>query len=231
MPVISCRHLSTALVAVATVLLFFPSEAPAPPFGSGYSWELNDDQNCTHPVDPIGLVFFGSRAESLYMLGQGESGGHIGYHTGWRAYGGEEAQGHKGPDNCTVSNPRQPAEAFGFPNSRYHIRLWGGDRYINDHLFPVMVATPHHEEWTSCGHAVNAGAVDRGAEWRRRSGSGFDMGRRRVMNRFASDPGGSSGRHPRRYEYWGNSDSRIQCAGWPAGSNGNVGYIGIGKTR
>lgn len=235
------RHLGRAQKLVLTAVVVLQATTPvasAGTFGSEYArkgW-------CNGPIkDPIGSVFYGTGAQTYWLVGEwwrnSPRKGHLYFHTRWglnltTKY--EDNQYHgAGPRGCVESNQNQPASSVGPGHDRFHMRLfydyrtpWGQD---------AVLGTPHHEDWIKwprCGwagfpgnHAVDRGAVDREAKWRTRTGSGFDWGRRKLQMRMAK----GNHYHSTDYVYWGNTSSVKQCDGDYAGGNGNVVWISLGR--
>jgi hypothetical protein len=133
------------------------------------------------------------------------------------------------------------ASEFGFGHGRFHTRMWD----LGGPGTPGVTATPHKEDWywtnlagKKCAsqqyrgvdlgsHAVEQGAVDRGPQNYEKHGSGFDRGRRKVVEAFRREVPGITG-HRIAYRQLGNTRSVRQCDGGYAGSNGQVGYIQLG---
>jgi hypothetical protein len=172
-------------------------------------------------VDPIGVVFFGS-AGHIFPVRR-----DVAKHTGWNSYPLQGNQFIRDHGGCRGVDA-QLASNHGIPLSRFHVRLWQKVHPDQKGRWET-VGTPHHEDWVqSCkggrgGHAIDKGAVDRGQEWRTRTGSGFDWGRRTLVEDYRG-----SRHHQVSNAYWGNTASKKQCDGDYAGSNGNVAWVSVG---
>lgn len=143
---------------------------------------------------------------------------------GWGGAGDSGSQGFLTP-TCRLAN-YQRADG-GTRESRFHVRLReraGRDQRRRQ----ATLAGAHYEDFVTfqgCGfpggHAVKKGAVDRKPEDRGANGSGFDQGRNKIAARFRA--------RGRRVQYLPrrNTESKQQCDGDFAGSDGYAAYITI----
>ncbi|MGH3031016.1 MAG: hypothetical protein ACRDNE_09685 [Gaiellaceae bacterium] len=83
----------------------------------------------------------------------------------------------------------------------------------------TTTGTPHHEDLTYCGHAVDKGGVNKGGGLQ----SGFDQGRSRIYNALYGKPG----HHFAGSVNWGNTQEFKQCDNDWAGSHGIVYWFRI----
>ncbi|MEV4421852.1 hypothetical protein AB0L40_17985 [Patulibacter sp. NPDC049589] len=96
--------------------------------------------------------------------------------------------------------------------TRFHVRLFANyDLDLKGRR--EVFATPHYEEFGTCGHAVASNTSNI-------SGSGFDQGRIQLTNLMVND-GYSIGDN----QNWGNTQNFMQCNGDIAGSTGSVYWI------
>ena len=160
--------------------------------------------NCSGGVtDPVGVLFRGRHASA------GNTRNEIKFHSDWNydVHKEQHLYVNTGGSNweCREADQSVANKSDFPPSGRYHTRLWfvpatngTGDLWT--------VGTPHHEDLTSCGHAVD----ENGPE-----GSGFDKGRRSLRAWFETS------RHKvETGEKWGNTESVEQCDGGLAGSDG-----------
>jgi hypothetical protein len=78
------------------------------------------------------------------------------------------------------------------------------------------LAAAHHEEWSLCGHSVDA---NNGSD----DGGGFNMGREDIRDNWVY-----SGYHPYgKSQYWDNKQHFLQCDGGTAWSSGVVMFVQI----
>jgi hypothetical protein len=226
------RAIGTRAGAAASALaLVLACAVTAAAHWHGGSYEHSEgDTNCSgHTIDPIGVIFHGSAATIKYL---GGNHGDIHYHTGWKEHSGEKNARYISYSVCKL-NDDQLSESFGFPHSRYHIRLW---RTTQDYApgKHAVAGTPHHENWVwwaeahGCGppgdHAIDPGAVDRGKGYQREFGpSGYDKARSYLARHFKTK------HHTIEHSGWHNSQSHKSCEGYWVGSNGTVDIISVGK--
>jgi hypothetical protein len=198
------------LVALAAVLigLAFPGTAWAH-FQSGFY--SHDNSGCASRVDPITVVFYGYATAS-------RTSNHIKFHTGWGGgSGGNQYFASHGECGGTTY---QDYSACG-TCTRYHVRM--RQTYDDDATFgTTTTGTPHHEDWTYCGHAVDKGGVNLGGGGQ----SGFDQGRSRIYTALASASGHGYGGDSN----WGNTQEFQQCDHDWAGSHGSVFWFRIPNT-
>lgn len=89
--------------------------------------------------------------------------------------------------------------------SRFHVRFWRVPESSGSSK--LVPAGAHHEDfvWSCPGHAVDSNGP---------TGSGFDWGRRELVDRF------QAGGHWAEGKWWGNTRNFKQCDGDWAGSDG-----------
>lgn len=121
-------------------------------------------------------------------------------HAGWLDTGGS-SQYFFDHGNCYTMTA-QRADG-GTASSRHHIRFH--PIHSDATLGWTTIGDAHHEDFTYCGHAVDANGP---------SGSGFDQGRRQL--RVLLENGG----HGWYSEFWGNTQNFQQCDGDYASSDG-----------
>ena len=195
------------LVLAVVALSAAPSPASASWERSNFSYSSSDCRK-EKASDPVGVVFYGTAAYEWYMVG------HIRWHTGWRGSHGAR-QWIRDEHQCDPTDFGASSGKF----SRFHIRIWQkASRYKGVY---TTVGTPHHEDFTYCGHAVDKGTKENPTS----NGSGFDWGRRELVAKFRT----RGARHRVTDHYWGNTRSFKQCDGDWAGSNGNVAWIQVGR--
>lgn len=214
-----------AVVVCLSLLGLAPTPVHATWYGSGYSRGANDTFCDGAPKDPMGALFLGSAATDKVL---GGNSGDIRYHTGWTKHAESGHQKYKAFGFC-LQEDGSLAQSWGVARSRYHIRYWlSAYEYAPGRR--STATTPHHDVWDwGCGlaggHAVDAGATDRGNGYRREYGeSGFDMGRKRLVAGFRNPH-----HHSIQQGYWGNTRSMKQCDGLYAGSNGTLAMIIVGR--
>jgi hypothetical protein len=226
------RLVPLILVAVVGV----PSLARAEFDPKEYSYKKGKSCVPSAAVDPFGVVFYGTAATPGVLFDNGPGArGDVRKHTGWAYHSADSIYYQESLANgtCHRNDDADLASAFPVPNSRFHVRFWetGGP---DPRGRWYMVTTPHHEDWVpwpSCNkppigsHAVDKGAVNRGPDYRTPNGSGFDQGRRELVQAYDGKR-----HHAVSYESWGNTHSVMQCDGDYAGSNGVVAYITVGRT-
>lgn len=187
-----------------------------------YSYKTSG--SCQNPTDPVSLVYYGDAATSRLTVRD------IKKHLGWtpRNASGQYIRDHgdcRGMYTDPASGPND--------KSRYHVRIWGMQSKDSRGRWET-VGTPHHEDWIAyspanprCGagkHAVDKGAVDTDdPNDRTREGSGFDMGRRKIRQKV------NTRQHDIKLVDLRNTQSFIQCDDDPAGSNGNVLWVSMGR--
>ncbi len=156
---------------------------------------------CSSRTDPVTVVFY-YKATALI------SNNHIRTHTGW---GGGSGGGQYFASYGVCGATTRHAESGS--RTRFHIRM--RKTYHEDGTWGITtIGTPHHEDLTYCGHAVDKGGVDKGEGlW-----SGFDQGRSRIYNALY----GKSGHAFAGSVNWGNTQEFRQCDGDYAGSHGQV---------
>jgi hypothetical protein len=225
-----------AVLGVVLVALAAAMTASAHWHGGSFEHGENDTNCNGKTIDPIGVIFHGSAATIRYL---GGNKGDIHYHTGWGEHSGEHNARYITYGVCKL-NDDQVSQHFGFPHSRYHIRLW---RTAQDYApgKHAVAGTPHHENWVwwtenhGCGsgnpfdakpgdHAIDPGAVDRGKGYQKEFGpSGYDKARSYLARRFDTK------HHKIEHAHWHNSQSHKSCEGYWVGSNGTVDIISVGK--
>lgn len=216
-----CCPFATILLVVAALGTGLPSATEAHFPYPKYSYSSGG--NCQGPTDPVSLVYYGSAATSVRTRKD------IQRHLGWIPRGGG-VQYIRDHSDCRGMYT-DPGSA---PNdkTRFHVRLWGIQHRDTEGRWET-VGTPHHEDWVKfpqCGsypgdggHAVDKGAVDRKPSDRTPEGSGFDQGRRKIRQKV------NTRRHDIKIRWFGNTRSFIQCDGDPAGSNGNLLWVSMGR--
>jgi len=225
------RALLSAAVLAATLAVAVGASAH---WHSGGYEHGGKDTTCTgRGVDPVGVVFHGTAATIRYL---GGNHGDINFHTNWTEHSPEADAYYETYSVCKKEDD-QVAESFGFPRSRYHIRLWQLPQDYSPGKHAVA-GTPHHENWiwyrenNGCGtpypwnpgnHAIDPGAVDRGAGYQREFGpSGYDKARSYLARAFHTN------HHTIEHVDWHNSASHRSCEGYWVGSNGTVDLISVG---
>ncbi len=146
-------------------------------------------------VDPVTNVFWDAGSGRLAI-------DHLEHHTGWRN-GDGSGQWFTSHERC-LQHYAQRASA-GVASSRFHVRV---SPLLDTAPWTYSAGAAHHEDFTYCGHAVDATQ----GGW-----SGFDMGRRAVYEAMI-------GSHEYDYVNYGNTRQFRQCDGDDAGSNGLVGW-------
>lgn len=201
--------------------------AVGPPAGAHFpqpKYSYSKGGTCQSPTDPVSLVYYGSGARSTRTYKD------IQKHLGWTA---------RGADSQYIRDHADCRGMYTDPGSgpnnktRFHLRLWGMQHQDSNGRWET-VGTPHHEDWvkwpecgsypTDGGHAVDKGAVDTdNPNDRTREGSGFDQGRRKIRQKV------NTRQHDIKLVDFRNTKSFIQCDGDPAGSNGNVLWVSMGR--
>jgi hypothetical protein len=215
-------RLIRSFVLVATIVLSAVVTADAHFTQPKYSYKTS---GCQGPTDPVSLVYYGDAARSVRTVMD------IKKHLGWtpRNASGQYIRDH---GDCRGMYT-DPADG---PNdkTRYHVRIWGMQSKDTKGRWET-VGTPHHEDWIAnspgnpgCGlgkHAVDKGAVDTDDPDDDTSpeGSGFDQGRRKIRQKV------NTRQHDIKFVDFRNTQSFIQCDGDPAGSNGNVLWVSMGR--
>jgi hypothetical protein len=163
------------------------------------------DSSCTNAVDPISVVFYGQAT-----LGNVDT--HASHHGGWSNHGGGTQYFYD--HYCGPMDGQNASGAIW--QSRYHMREWSNwDATYRDYA----LATPHHEDMTWCGHAVDGddneppggfvlGKWDIGYNWHNWNNGG-------ATHRF----GGS--------QYWGNTQEFRQCDGDWASNDGWIDFVEV----
>jgi len=180
--------------------------------------------NSNDHTDPVGVLFRGKWAGVTNVVK------HIERHTIWDS---DEDSGpwnwgdhylrvlnSSGTYECK-ENSSQKADAEEGPWSRNHVRLWfipatGGTNEIK------TVGTPHHDRFTSCGHAVDEEIYwdyGDGPHWE----SGFDSARTLLKKKF------TEAGHMVKTDDWGNTAPMVQCTGEKAASNGQGVIISVNQ--
>jgi hypothetical protein len=223
----SCRRACTWTAAALVVAAFILAPSAGAHFANPRYSALD---NCSRPVDPISLVYYGDAAANFRVTQD------LRRHTGWFDVGGDGGQ--RVPDghgNCMVMWDALADHHNVPPSGRFHIRIWSGNGEANhkdEQGRYETIGTPHHEDYhrpdvippiEGCGvrggHAVDMGTKENPT----REGSGFDQGRRRIRQRV------NTRRHDVKLVYLGNTRAFRQCDGEDAGSNGNVLWVSIGN--
>lgn len=218
------RLITSLVVVTALIALSAAVSADAHFTQPKYSYKTSG--SCQGPTDPVSLVYYGDAARSVRTVMD------IKKHLGWI------------PRNADSQYIRDHGDCRGMytdpgsaPNdkTRFHVRIWGMQSK-DTHGRWETVGTPHHEDWIpfekdpSCGkpfggkHAVDKGAVDTDKPSdRTREGSGFDQGRRKIRQKV------NTRQHDIKLVDARNTRSFVQCDGDPAGSNGNVLWVSMGR--
>lgn len=180
------------LTAVVALVLVPAAAHSFPWFSDPYT---GSGSSCGGAVDPINLVWKGTNAWA------DDVARNIEVHAGWTDTSGSTQSIHVPSGGGCRSMDRQRASA-GSTSTRYHIRLWrvtgtdGADK--------LVIGDAHHEDFVwYCGHAVDSNGSN---------GSGFDQGRRRLVDAFST--------HYEEGNWWGNTRNFQQCDGDWAGSDG-----------
>lgn len=121
---------------------------------------------------------------------------------GWGGDSGSGGQYAISHGYCTVMDG-QSYSACGTCD-RNHVRF--NQTHHNDTLGRrEVVGTPHHEIWYPCGHSVDS----------------YNNAKYLIIGQMSYYWGVS-------YQYWGNTETELQCAGYRVGGDGQVGWINIG---
>jgi hypothetical protein len=227
------RTMIAMLLAMLLTWSVAPSESLAWLNGSPYA---GHSSSCSSDAwsDPVTIFWYGSAGALRYLAATGRGGfyanaGEIQYFTKppWQHQIKEGGQYHYENSQCVYVQD-QLASAFGYPNSRYHIRLWQPNLGAEASGIYGTVGTPHHEHWNwGCkpgpwGFSEGSHVVDGTGS----QGSGFDRARRLLATAF------ERGHHHLQPHKWDNTKSFLQCDGETyAGGNGYVDYITAGHTH
>lgn len=197
-------ELRMCLVIAGTLTLILMPAGVASALGIGESGNYSKQNGCPaggKSIDPVGVVFHGSRGHAAGAAAA------VQHHAGWSVSSGG-SQGlnvHQGNGNyaCRGTDHQRASGTL----SRFHVRLWFVDASRGKSV-QKSVGTPHHEDWvwTCPGHAVDSNGP---------TGSGFDWGRRKLSQEMFD--GGHTGQ---QNEYWGNTANFKQCDNDYAGSSG-----------
>lgn len=211
------RHRRVLPVAFATLVvggLVSGGIAPAHFDTAEYTYE-----SCHKRLDPLTAVFLG---------GDQGSPDHVAIHTGHHGEFNNQSgstQDFYDHGSCDEFDT-QVADDGGF-STRTHMRLQEmADRDRKNRR--VVFGTPHFEDVTNdgdCDADAPAGHAVRGNK--EESGSGFDMGRRTMVDHFT----GQKDHQIRDHTDWGNTATMTQCDGMEAGSNGVVAWITVPEHR
>jgi hypothetical protein len=190
------------LALIATVLLL-PTGASGFPW---FSYPYTGNTSCGGAIDPVNLVFDGSAGTPTNTLQE------IQGHSGWSNTSGSAqalyVNGAPGYYVCRRMNGQRASA--GSTSSRYHVRVYG----IPGASGRLVAGSAHHEDFVwYCGHAVDKNGSN---------GSGFDQGRRQLVNKFQA-----SGTHSTTGKWWGNTRNFRQCDGDLAGSDGIGVVVGM----
>jgi hypothetical protein len=165
------------------------------------------DAACTDLVDPISVVFF-NRATTANV------NTHAGHHGRWTYRDGTTQffYDHRCKQHASQAATRP---SWGLPG-RFHMRhapntdaFWG----------TYSLATPHYEDTTWCGHAVDS-------NWDEAPG-GFVKAKWEIGYRWHNWNNGGGTHAFFTSEWWGNSDPQWQCDGQPAWNDGWTDLIRI----
>ena len=200
-------------VALAGLVIFlFIALSTVPAMASatvdiGSYWYSSSSSDCHGgtDADPIGVLFRGRRGSASNVAHE------IKFHSDWNYDVHKEQHLKVNAGNnefqCREANESVANKPDIPPSGRYHTRLWFVPA-TNGSSMLMTVATPHHEDLTSCGHAVDQNGPE---------GSGFDKGRRSLKQWFENTAHSVEQINP---EEWGNSVTMHQCDGGWAGSDG-----------
>jgi hypothetical protein len=197
MPMPHGRVFKGVLLTLATLALAFAASASAH-FDSGLYTHNSCPGTTSNQVDPINIVY--------YDWGTWDrSASQTQSHTGWSDTGGSN-QTFVDHGNCYNMVTQRASGSTS--STRNHIRFHG--IHYDDFLHWTTVGDAHHEDFTWCGHAVDANGP---------SGSGFDQGRNTLRQYFVNAG------HTWYPAWWGNSNNMRQCDGDYASSDGYTYYI------
>jgi hypothetical protein len=168
-----------------------------------YTYKERSGSGCRTHVDPINVVFYGSRA---HRVGTRHN---IIRHMNWRNSSGS-GQYFASHGTCYGMDFQRGSD--GGTSTRFHVRIKQAPHKDRERRWE-SVGDAHHEDAVfPCGHAVDANGSQ---------GSGFDKGRRQITRRFKRKG------HHTEYHYWGNTERFKQCDDDVASSNGKVGWIQV----
>jgi hypothetical protein len=194
-------------VALLAGLAFLAVNGSAAYRTSHYTY---NDSTCHKRSDPVNLILSGPNATAGYV------GDRVYLVTGWNSHSGSTQRFLTG-GKCSKMDGQLASGTFG----RYHVR-WNRLAGRNRRGQPGVSADPHHEDW-ACAlppfHAVDKGSVDPAHYDPTDQGSGFDQGRRELIEQF----GGKAG-----WANWGNTKAFKQCDGDWAGSDGWTAFVQMG---
>lgn len=168
------------------------------------------DSTCKKRSDPVNLILSGRNATPGYV------GDRIYLVTGWNNGVGSTQRFLTG-GKCS----KQDGQTASGTGSRYHVR-WNKLAGTNRRGQPGVSADPHHEDlacFTPPFHAVDKGSLDPDHYEPTDQGSGFDQGRREMIEQF----GGKAG-----WANWGNTKAFKQCDDDWAGGDGWVAFVQMG---
>ena len=211
------RTRSVISTVVACCLFGAAFAAPAEARWSTAMYTFDEGSGCSDPVDPINVFFYGRSATWR------RTSRFIRRYTDWDDGDGSD-QEFKSSGRCRIQRV-QRADG-GNASSRFHIRL-SQLAQRDRRRRRATVGDAHHEDLnvvTNCfpaGHAVDKGTARDPTP----NGSGFDQGRRELVNAFRA-----RGRRVRARN-WGNTLEFEQCDGDLAGSDGLTAFTSIRKRR
>ena len=180
------------------------AEAHLNPLGHTASYAFTNS-GCTNKVDPISVVFYWDASISAMHQHAHQHGGWV-YHDGTFQYFFDHSC--FGQDAQDASNPSWSA--------RYHMRyLWNGDPTWGTYT----LATPHHEDLLTCGHAVDANSNE--------PPGGFVMAKWDIGWNWHNWNNGGGSHYFQGSHWWGNNISFTQCDNEQASNDGWVDYVEV----
>jgi hypothetical protein len=163
------------------------------------------DSACKHAVDPISIVFY--RNATLSNVDQ-----HASHHNSWTYHSGSTQYFY---DHYCGAMDNQNASGD-FWQSRYHMREWWNWDAKSGYY---TLATPHHEDMTWCGHAVDGSGNE--------PPGGFVRAKWEIGYLWHNWNNGGGTHYFGGSQYWGNTQEFQQCDGDWASNDGWIDFVEI----